>query len=394
MLSYDEAQQSLKRLPIRSQTQAVPLSQALGRVLAQPIGAASDQPPFDRTTMDGYAVCLQPDTTDYQVVGTVLAGMHWSDPLDPGQCVRIMTGAPCPPNCTVVPIEHTDGGSQRVNIEAAALIPKKNIAWRGQDAKAGQTVLHAGTWLSPQTISSAAMAGAQSLECYVPPSLGIVTTGDEIDMGGPAGVRNSNGPYLSSLGQALRLPHSVRHAVDEGQALRASLGAASEAHDIVVSVGGVSMGSVDLVPQIAEELGFQTVLHKVAIQPGKPVFLAQREDGTVFLGLPGNPVSVLVTAHLFLAPLIGRFLGDWRPKWQTLPLTVDHTHRGTRRLFLPAELTNGGIRPVSWNGSGDFYSAARGDGLIDLKPGGVWKAGDSLGFLPFLGHLPGETGAQ
>ena len=392
MLTFDEAQALVDRLPITEKVQSVPLSQALGRVLAGPVLAASDQPPFDRATMDGYAVVPADPIQTFAVVGTVLAGDHWQGKIEPGQCVRIMTGAPAPANTTVVPIERTDGGTTSVTIEKDALVPGKNIAWRGQDAKLGQTVLQPGTWMAPQTLAAAAMAGADRLDCFAPPSLGLVTTGNEIGSAGPAGVRNSNGPYLSGLCQALRLPHSIAHAQDEEADLRRVLGKAADSQNIVVTVGGVSMGSADLVPKVAEELGFARVLHRVAMQPGKPVYLAQRPDGTLFLGLPGNPVSVLVTAHLFLVPLIGRFLGNWRQNWQVLPLGVDHQHRGKRRLFLPARLSPEGVSPVQWNGSGDFYSAARGDGLIDLEPGGVWQRGDTLRFLPFLGHLAGETG--
>jgi molybdopterin molybdotransferase len=150
------------------------------------------------------------------------------------------------------------------------------------------------------------------------------------------------------------------------------------------------MGERDLVPGVAMELGFEVVLHKVAMQPGKPVLLAQRSDGKILLGLPGNPVSVLVTAHLFLAPLLGRFMGDWKPAWMKRPLALDYQHRGKRRLFLPARLDRAGLHPVAWNGSGDLYSATAADGLVDLAAGGSWSQGTLLRFLPYLGQGVGE----
>ena len=401
MWSFEQAIAAIDALPVSTQTQHLPLPQTLGQVLAQDVHAQEDQPPFDRTTMDGFAVVLQGERNEFEVVGTVLAGEHWQGQLEPGQAVRIMTGAPCPTGATVVPVEQTSGyelqqvaGSANglVIVQPEALLPRKNVAWRGQDARAGECILRAGVRLAPQTISSAAMAGADRLRVYAPPRVGIVTTGDEIGASGPAAVRNSNGPLLAAFCAALQVPFQAWHAVDEPVALQRTLEAAANTSDIVVTVGGVSMGTADLVPGAAQALGFEQVLHRIAIQPGKPVYLAQNANGTCFLGLPGNPVSVLVTAHLFLAPLIGRFCGGWRPHWQSAPLLEDLVHRGKRRLFLPARREGAKVVPVRWNGSGDFYSAARADGLIDLLPGGSWQAGEFLRFLPYIGHFAGDRG--
>ena len=401
MLTLEEALAALQQLPLQGEVEHRSLDQALGQVLAQDVHAQADQPPFDRTTMDGFAVVLQGDQNEFEVVGSVLAGEQFSGTLQPGQAVRIMTGAPCPAGATVVPVEQTSGyelqategsGVGRVTIQPEALIPRKNVAWRGQDAQAGECILRAGVRIAPQTISSAAMAGADSLAVYAPPRVGIITTGDEIGASGPASVRNSNGPLLGAFCAALGVPYRAWHAVDEPESLRSTFEAAAEASDILVSVGGVSMGTADLVPGTTQALGFQKILHRVAIQPGKPVYLAQHGDGTCFLGLPGNPVSVLVTAHLFLAPLIGRFCGNWNLHWQSAPLLHDFAHRGKRRLFLPARREGAGVVPVKWNGSGDFYSAARADGLVDLQPGGSWKAGEILRFLPYIGHFAGNRG--
>ncbi|HRV81049.1 MAG TPA: molybdopterin molybdotransferase MoeA [Planctomycetota bacterium] len=399
MLSFDEALELVNQLSVPVHTESVELDQAYGRVLAQPVLASNDQPPFDRATMDGYAVALAPGVTSYRVIDTILAGAHFEGTLQAGEAVRIMTGAPCPGGATVVAVERTNGGEAEVLIEPEALEPGKNIAWKGQDARRGQTILASGLRLAPQTLSVAPGhgrgrkgLGSDRLLCYQNPSVGIVTTGDEIGAEGPAGVRNSNGPYLASLCTALGLERRCYHAKDEREKLAATLAQAASEHEVVVTVGGVSMGTVDLVPQTAEALGFRTLFHRVAMQPGKPVFLAQRADGKLLLGLPGNPVSVLVTAHLFLMPVLGRFQGGWQYPWQTRALAEDLEHKGTRRLFLPARLGSDGVVPVRWNGSGDFFAAAQGDGLLDLQPGGVWKRGHGLRFLPYWGHTPGETG--
>ncbi|MEZ6019385.1 MAG: molybdopterin molybdotransferase MoeA [Planctomycetota bacterium] len=337
---------------------------------------------------------LQPGLESYAVVGTVLAGQHWPGALEPGQAVRIMTGAPCPSDCTVVQIERSNGGDTQVIFEAGALRAGLNIAWQGQDARRGDVVLDAGLRLDAGAIGAAAMAGATEVEVFVPPRVAIVTTGDEVGASGPAGIPNSNGPYLDALCAGLGVPFRAWHARDEEAELRATLQAAAAESDVVVTVGGVSMGTHDLVPMVAAELGLQELMHKVAIQPGKPVYLAGGDSGRFLLGLPGNPVSVLVGAHLFLAPLLGRFAGDWRPTWLKLPIAQPFEHRGNRRLFLPARLGDGGLWPVRWNGSGDFYSAIGGDGLIDLQPGQTLAAGECVPFLPMLCHTPGEVAAS
>ena len=393
MLTYSEALERIAALSVSSRRERIPVAGAYGRVLADDVRMDRDQPSFDRATMDGYAVALDGTRTVYSVVGTVLAGQHYGESLDAGQCVRIMTGAPCPQGTTVVPIERTDGGSAQVTIEAQALVQGRNIARQGEDARAGDLVLRAGTRLGPATLSAVAMAGCKEAEVFVPPRVAIVTTGDEVGGGGPAGIHDSNGPLLLALCAGLGLAAQRVHCLDEPAALEAALRAAQESAEVVVTVGGVSMGTHDLVPGCAERAGFQQVFHKVAVQPGKPLLVSQHASGTLLAGLPGNPVSVLATSHLFLSRMLGLFEGGWSPQWLDLPIAAAKEHRGKRHLFLPASLGSGGVRPVDWNGSGDLLSAATGDGLVELPVGCNYALGDMVRFLPFLGHGVGERAA-
>lgn len=393
MLTYSEALMRIASLQVPIRRERVAVSAAYGRVLAEPVCMDRDQPSFDRATMDGYAVVLDGDRASFQVAGTVLAGQHYEGVLEPGQCVRIMTGAPCPTGTTVVPIERTDGGTEEVAIEPQALVPDKNIARQGEDARAGDAVLEAGTRLGTATISAAAMAGCRELEVYVMPRVAIVTTGDEVGGEGPAGIHDSNGPLLLALSAGLGLAAQRVHCRDEPEALEAALRSSGETADVVITVGGVSMGTHDLVPGCAEKAGFAQVFHKVAVQPGKPVLVSQHASGALLAGLPGNPVSVLATSHLFLTPLLGLFLDGWTPQWLELPIAVAKQHRGKRHLFLPASLGDGGVRPVEWNGSGDLLAAATGDGLVELPVGCDYRPGDRVRFLPFLGHGIGERAA-
>jgi len=392
MLSFDEAIEIIHGLPRRGDTETVPLIDGDGRVLAEDVRLDRDVPGFDRATMDGFAVALDGDRRSFEVIGTIHAGENKDLAPAAGQAVRIMTGAPCPPDVTVVPVECTDAhnGSQTdaatVTItEADALVAGRNIAWQGEDGRAGDPVARAGQRVNPMMLSSIAMAGATGLTVWKRPRAGIVTTGDEVGGSGRAGIRDSNGPLLVTLLRAFGCEVTRTHAKDDPDELRAALAAAAATSDIVVTVGGVSAGAKDLVPAAAAELGFQTVFHKVAMQPGKPVLVCRHAEGRFFVGLPGNPVSVIATAHLILGPVLGRLHGGWEPGWVELPLARPFAHRGRRRLFLPARLHGQGVAPVDWNGSGDLLAAAHGDGLIDAAPGTDLDGGDAIRFLPYVG---------
>ncbi|MBA3938324.1 MAG: molybdopterin molybdenumtransferase MoeA, partial [Planctomycetes bacterium] len=243
----------------------------------------------------------------------------------------------------------------------------------------------------PAVLALAAMAGVTAMTVARPPRVAIVTTGDEVGGGGAAGIVDSNGPFLGGFCAALGLECTRTHAEDDADALRRVL--AGHAAEIVVTTGGVSAGDRDLVPRIAAELGFGTIFHQVAMQPGKPVLLARRGE-RFLVGLPGNPVSVLATAHLVLLPLLQRLMGRGASPWLELPLAVPWQHRGLRQLFLPARLVPGGIAPVRWNGSGDLIAAAAADGLVDLAPGSDHAAGAMVRFLPYVGQTIGERGVM
>ncbi len=403
LLTYSQALQRVAELPIAATHETIPLIQAQGRVLFEDVCLAGDQPPFDRATMDGFAVVLDGPRTTFAVLGLVPAGTSFGGTLTPGEGVRIMTGAPAPAGTTVIPLEATDqagrlaprhgmthktisSASAVTIVEPSALQPRRNIAFRGEDGHAGAVVVPAGTILGPATLACAAMAGARDLAVMRQPQLALVTTGDEVGGSGAAAINDSNGPFLTAFADALGLGTTRVHVADDAVALRAAIVSAFDHADVVVTTGGVSAGDKDLIPVLAPSLGMTVIFHHVAMQPGKPVFLARRGDGKLLLGLPGNPVSVLATAHLILLPIIRRFLGlPAEDAWQHLPLAIPWEHRGKRQLFLPAKRTAHGVAPIQWNGSGDLIAAAAGDCLIDLPPGAVYAAGIPVAVLPYVG---------
>lgn len=409
LLTYAEALHLIADLSAERKAEIVPLERAQGRAVITDIPLSEDQPPFDRATMDGYAVVLDGAKASFDIQGVVPAGSTYAGHLVPGQAVRIMTGAPAPVGTTVIPIEATDQfGSATPHAslthktvstamvvtvtDPKTLAPNRNIARQGEDGRAGDIVIRAGTVLGPATLACAAMAGARQLTVARRPQLAIVTTGDEVGGRGEAAINDSNGPFLAAFAEALGLPAARAHAVDDAIALRAALVTSFDHADVVVTTGGVSAGDKDLVPVLAASLGLNTVFHHVAIQPGKPVFLARRGDGKLLVGLPGNPVSVIATAHLILLPLIRRLLGlPPDGTWEKLPLGVSWSNPGKRQLFLPARRTPAGVMPIRWNGSGDLIAAAAGDCLIDLAPGASHPAGHELPVLPYIGTASGAT---
>jgi molybdopterin molybdotransferase len=219
----------------------------------------------------------------------------------------------------------------------------------------------------------------------------VVTTGDEVGTTGPAGIPDSNGPYLEAFLRTMSVDVSRVHAKDNADELLDALSHHGEA-TLIVTVGGVSMGAKDLIPELAKRAGFEPVFHKVPIQPGKPVFFARKQHQTALLGLPGNPVSVIATSHLFLRPLILRCMNLAGSPWELHPLAAAFRNAGQRRLFLPAWLRNDGLHPVPWNGSGDLLAAAAGDGLIDVAPCSELSGGAVTRFLPYQGS-PLGTGS-
>ena len=409
MLSLSEALDEIAALPCERTSARVAIANALGQVLAEDLRLDRPQPAFDRATMDGFALVLAEGLTTYQVVGTLLAGQCWEGPaLTPGQALRIMTGAPAPAGTTVVPIEATDNWARKgdsgaftvrpsrqsgpVTItDAACLRPRRNIAWQGEDGPAGHVLLHAGTRLTPSTIAAAAMAGAGTVRVAAAPQVAILTTGDEVGTANQAGIHDSNGPFLSAFLGLCGITARHVHASDDAVELRAKLVGVLDHARLVVTSGGVSAGDKDLIPVLAPSLGFHTVFHHIDMQPGKPVFLASRGDGALLLGLPGNPVSVLTTAHLVLLPLLRHLLGELAPTALSMPLGAPWHHHGRRPLYLPARRSGGNVFPIHWNGSGDLIAAASGDCLIRFAAGEDLAIGQPVPVIPYLGQEQSTT---
>jgi molybdopterin molybdotransferase len=298
-------------------TQAEPVAaeRAHGRVLAAPLQALLTQPPFTASAMDGYAVraadvAVLPATL--AVIGTAAAGHQYAGKVGPGEAVRIFTGAPMPDGADAVVIqENADADSERVVVREGAVEPE-SVRPRGMDFHEGETLLAAGRRLGPRELGLAAAMGHGSLSVRRRPHVAILSTGDElVPPGIPPGagqVVASNHLAVAALAEAAGAEVSLLGiARDTREDLARHIGEAAGA-DVLVTIGGASVGEHDLVAPVLQARGLALSFWKIAMRPGKPLMFG-RLDGSRVLGLPGNPAASFVCARLFLVPLIWRLLG-------------------------------------------------------------------------------------
>jgi len=377
MLQVEEAQALVMAQVSAGALEAVPLADALGRVLRESIVAEHDAPAADNSAMDGYAVraedlAVAPVTLD--VIADIPAGHPTDRTLRPGTAMRIMTGAFVPAGAdTVVQVELTDGRMDRVTIERA--LPRgTNIRKRGEDMRAGQVVLRAGMRIGPAQIAVLAGAGKRNVSVGRRPVVAILSTGDELIEAGsppaPGKIVNTNGPQLAALvREAGGIPRPLGIVPDAREATIAAFESALES-DLVISSGGVSVGAYDFVKEALEALGAETLFWRVAMKPGKPVVLSRRDERLIF-GLPGNPVSCFVSFHLFVAPALRKAMGqesDWFPPTVRARVTSPLRAAGDRRLYARAHIAarDGELlaTPLTSQSSGALTSMTGANALI------------------------------
>jgi molybdopterin molybdotransferase len=390
VLSFEEARHVVEQHARNvgpGEVQKVDLLAAAGRVLAEPILADRDFPPFPRATRDGYAVRAADLTqvpTRLELVGEIRAG----DSPDPdtcsvgrGQAVSIMTGAPLPAGAdAVVMVEYTAAAGKSVEIQRSVK-SGENFVPRGAEARLGQLLVDRGTRLDHTSIAMASSVGASMLPVFRKPRVAVLSTGDElVEIGatpGSAQIRNSNTYSLAvqienAGAEAVRLPI----APDEPARLRALIEEGLNC-DLLLLTGGVSMGKYDLVEQVLAELKAEFHFTGASIQPGKPiVFGSCGAPHKYFFGLPGNPVSTMVTFKLFAQPMIAALAGASPEPLIFLKARLKseiRTKTGLKR-FLPAvlsgEFENAEVELAAWQGSGDIAALARANCFVVIPPDG------------------------
>jgi molybdopterin molybdotransferase len=358
-----------------------------GRVLGESLEADRDQPPFDRSTRDGFAVrAAEVAAAELRVAGLVRAGERWlGGGLDGGMAVEIMTGAPMPEGAdAVVMVEHVEqlGGAIRLT-EGRTVRAGENIVVRGSEARQGEDLLAVGTVMGAAEIALAAACGRGELKVYRKPVVAIVATGDElVELDSPVEeqqIRNSNSYGLAVMvaeagGSAERLAtaRDLREEISERVA-------EGRKGDLLLLSGGVSMGKYDLVEEVLAEFGAEFFFTGVKMQPGKPVVFGRLPargefPAQFFFGLPGNPISTQVTFHCFVGPLLRAMSGAAveGPRFVQATLAEEVAGKAGLMRVLPARLTTKRVWPevtvVGWQGSGDLAANARANCYAVLPP--------------------------
>ncbi|MBP0049302.1 molybdopterin molybdotransferase MoeA [Marinobacterium sp. AK62] len=378
----------LSRIPLPSATEEVPLGEALGRVLAEPVSAATDVPPADNSSMDGYALAgrdFRPG--EPMPISQRIAAGCAPEPLRAGTAARIFTGAEIPPGADAVVMQEqaeAEGGQVRI---LAEIKPGQNIRSRGQDMAAGTPLLEAGVMLRPQTLGVLASTGIERVRVYRRPSVALLSTGDELVQPGqalgPGQIYDANRFLLTGLLQQagvvdIRPMHVPDAAEPTAQALREAARA-----DLILSSGGVSVGEEDHVKAQVEALG-ELNIWRIRVKPGKP-FAAGRVGDTPFIGLPGNPASSLVTFCLLALPALHRLQGrQVQPPWQLqLPAGFSREQPQTRDEFLRVRVENGRLLPQGNQSSGVLSNTLEASGLARVPAETSVAEGQLLTFMPF-----------
>jgi molybdopterin molybdotransferase len=370
--------------------ETVPLAQAVGRVLAQAVDALRDQPPFPASAMDGYAVRAAETPGRLTVVGESAAGAGFAHPLGPGQAVRIFTGAAVPDGADAIVIQE-DARREGEAVEVPQTPAGNFVRPRGGDFQQGTVLLEAGQRIDPWRLSLAASAGRAELAVARRPRVALLSTGEEIVEApatpGPFQIFDSGTPALAAMidawgGEPVRLPP----VGDDLEAITAAI--AEVACDLLVTVGGASVGDHDLVRAAGEALGLTLDVASIAVRPGKPTFFGRLGDGRLMLGLPGNPASAFVCAELFLRPLLSAWQGASAdlamiPALSLEPLPAN----GPREHWMRARLSHAdgqvAVRPYRDQDSSLVTVFAAADALLRRPPGApAVAAGEPVDVLP------------
>ncbi len=389
MISVEEARALLFDLVSSLPAETVALAEAAGRILAENVAATRDQPPFAASSMDGYAVKAAEVELHamFKVVGEAAAGRRFAGSVGPGQAVRIFTGAPVPHGADFVVIqEDVDRRGDLITITDAPG-EKANIRPAGIDFSIG-TQITAPRQLRPEDVALMAAMNIASVPVTRKPVVALISTGDELVMPGetpgPDQIIASNTFGLKALlenaGAQVRV---LPIAQDTLASLETAFGLAQGA-DLVVTIGGASVGEYDLVADVSEGLGLKQSFYKIRMRPGKPL-MAGRLGGAAMVGLPGNPVSAMVCGYLFLIPMVRRMLGIEQAlqPFQRARLSVPLGKNGPREHYMRAVLDNGGIRACDDQDSSLLSVLAQANALLVRQPHDpAREAGDEVLYLP------------
>ncbi len=387
-----EESEALRRILEKVEPGAVtwmPIELALDQILAQDMVGVIDSPPFDNSSMDGYAVRAAETLTGDSLevaLSEQAAGVDLRLQLSEGEAIRIFTGAPIPDGAdAVIMQEDVNRAGARIEI-IEGVVAGENIRRRGGDVCAGQKLLRRGDVITPARIGLLASQGIAEIPVHAKPLVQIVTTGDELAAPGaplvPGEIYNSNGPMLRAAVEQAGGVSVACHSIDDRQILEDTLRNAFAAADLVVIAGGVSVGERDYVKAVLNELGVITDFWRVKVKPGKPFVYGHHPDGTPVFGLPGNPVSAFVTFHIFVKPVIRALLGHGE-KCVDESLVVANaeelmSNAGDRPHYLRGVVKNGEVSLSGTQQSHAIFGLSQANCLVRLQPEETVAVGDPV----------------
>jgi molybdopterin molybdotransferase len=375
-ITFEKAYETVMNSAFTVGVETVPFNESLNRVLADDIRSDMNIPPFNKATVDGFA-CRRADLgNELEILETIAAGRKPEKTISENRCSRIMTGAIVPDGADTVFMVEDSEILVTGKVKYKGSFTKENIAFKGEDIKTGDIVLHQGHMIRPQDIAVMATVGSALVTVSRMIRVSVISSGDELvepsEKPGISQIRNSNAYQLmAQIKRSGALGKYEGIARDSEEETFRIVKQALSQSDIVIITGGVSMGDFDFIPSVLEKAGVKILFSRVKVQPGKPTTFGIHSDSLVF-GLPGNPVSSFVQFELLARPLICRMMGyTYEPP--ALPLLMkDSFYRKSadRMGWIPVMISKEGeVSPVEYHGSAHISSLVNADGLIGLQIG-------------------------
>jgi molybdopterin molybdotransferase len=376
MILFEQACEIVMNSALKMDTEVIPFTVSLNRILAGDVVSDIDMPPFNKSSVDGFA-CRKSDLgSDLEIIETIPAGVWPARDIGKGQCSRIMTGAPVPfgADCVVM-VEDTELTSTGT-MKFMGSFTKENIARKGEDVHKDDIVLKKGRIIRPQDIAVMASVGHIAVTVSKMPDIAVISSGSELvepsEIPAISQIRNSNSSQL--MAQVSRAGASGKYygiAADNAEQTLSIVNKAISENDITIITGGVSMGDFDFVPSVLERAGVKILFKRIAVQPGKPTTFGLH-PGAVIFGLPGNPVSSFIQFELLIRPLIYKMMGyEWQPMIIRLPMNEKYIRKSVDRMALiPVTITSEGfVSPVEFHGSAHISALSDAMGIISIPVG-------------------------
>lgn len=376
MISFNEAYNIVTNSSCFPNIEQIELATVAGRILARDVVSDMDMPPFDKTAVDGYACRMNDIKNELQIIEIIPAGKIPKKKIAQGQCAKIMTGASIPEGADcVIMVEHTEE-IKTDSIKFTKEFTAKNICYRAEDVKKGEVVLKAGTLIDAQHIAVLASVGCVNPLVYVRPSVAVISTGNELVEPGvvpnSAQIRNSNAYQLvAQIQKAGAIANYVGIAEDTEEATFEIITKALLKNDLIILTGGVSMGDFDYVPKVLTQIGFKTLFHSIAVQPGRPTVFAKYNNQFCF-GLPGNPVSSFIQFELLVNPLLLKMMGTtFNPVVFKLRLANDYIRNRSDRLSVVPVIIqkDNSVIPSEYHGSAHIHALTLANGIMFVPIG-------------------------